>query len=289
MRRLLVIACLLAATSVLAEELTATAVISAFKLGATAEALIAQITDPANTVGPLSPRDLASLNASAVPDRVIQAMVARAPAPTPTPAPPRPDDPRLIDIVRMLKSGLSESLVTDQIKRSGEHYQLTSNDLIYLKASEVSEPIIVLLLSTKPEPPAAGAPGMAQTPAPTATPEPQEVTIQNLVLYKPTIFQKDRNGRVVIKNDEVNWIDGSDPRENFSFRMLGIEKVWFTCQSRPSAQFCFQINIQIVKGARYRFRDRNRERGNNDAVKQFEAVIKKDFPTISWTPPEVGD
>jgi hypothetical protein len=297
MRRFLPVLLLLVATSAVADELTASAVITAFRLGATPEAMIAHINNPVNTVAPVTETDLANLKAAGVPDSVVQALVAKAPTPTSTPGQPKPDDPRLVNLVRMVKSGLSEPIVLEQIKRSGENFQLTPNDVVYLKAEGVPESVITFLVTNKSVPPVtsptAVAAAPAVTPAPTVaptatpTPEPQEMTIEGVVLKKPTFLRKNRSGRLVFNGDEVQWIDAVDPKESFSFQMSGVEKVWFSCQARPSESFCYQLNIQIVRGARYRFQDVKRETGSNEAVTKAEAWIKKHFPTVSWAPPDV--
>jgi hypothetical protein len=50
---------------------------------------------------------------------VIAAVWARVPAPASTPEPLVPDDPRLVDLVRLTKSGISESIVAEQVKQDG--------------------------------------------------------------------------------------------------------------------------------------------------------------------------
>jgi hypothetical protein len=283
---------LVLATAALADEVTASAVITALKLGATPEAVIAQIHNPANTVAQITSTDLANLKAANVPEAVVQALVAKAPAPPPAPVAPTPDDPKLVDVVRMVKSGLSEPIVLEQLRRSGEGFQLTSNDLVYLKYAGVPESVIAFLVTNKNLPVATPTPATPPTPTvaptPTPTPEPKEVTIEGLVLHKLTFMQKNRSGRLVFKEDEVQWVDAVDPKESFSFHMSGVEKAWFTCQSRPAESFCYQLNIQIVKGARYRFLDVKKESGSNEAIKSIESWIKKHFPAVSWGPPDVS-
>jgi len=66
-------------------------------------------------------------------------------------------------------------------------------------------------------------------------------------------------------------------------------KVWFTCQARASENFCYQINFQIVKGARYRFQSAKRETGSNEPALKIEAWIKKHYPTVSWAPPDIDN
>ena len=292
MRRILPFLLMVLATAAMADELTASAVISALRLGATPEAVITQINNPANTVAALSPTDVANLKAANVPEAVVEALLAKAPVPTPTPAPPLPDNPKLVDLVKMVKSGLSEPIILEQLKRSGESYQLTPNDLVYLKYAGVPESVITYMVTNKNQPMATPTPAVPSTPKPTPTatptPEPKELTVEGLVLHKPTFLQKDRPGRLLFKGNEVQWIDAVDPKENFSFDMSGVEKIWFTCQARPTESFCYQLNIQIVEGARYRFYDVKKETGGNEALKTIESWIKKHFPAVPWGPPDVN-
>ncbi len=288
---------LILGTVAAADEVTATDVVTALKYGATPEAVIARINNPANTVAQISPADLANLKAAGVPEGVIQALVAKAPAATPTPAPPLPDNPKLMDLAKMTKSGLSEPIILEQLKRSGDTYSLSPNDLVYLKAAGVPESIITYIVTNKnaPAPAAAAAPAVAAAPAaaaavagvPPPAPESNETTIEGLVLYRPTFMQKNRNGRLVFKEDVVEWVDAVDPKESFTFHMSGVENAWFTCQARPTESFCYQLNLQIVKGARYRFQDLKQETGSNEAIKAIESWIKKHFPAVPWGVPDV--
>ena len=294
MRRVLPFFLMMLATAALADELTASAVISAIRLGATPDAVIAQINNPANTVAYISQSEITNLKVAGVPEAVIQALLAKAspPTPTPTPGPPMPDNPKLVDLVKMVKSGLSEPIVLEQLRRSGESSQLTPNDIVYLKYAGVPESIITFMVTNKGQPAATPTPAVPPTPTivptPTPTPEPKELTVEGLVLHKPTFLHKDRTGRLVLSGDEVQWVDAVDPKESFSFHMSGVEKAWFTCQSRPAESFCYQLNIQIVKGARYRFLDIKKESGSNEAIKSIESWIKKHFPDVSWGPPDVS-
>jgi hypothetical protein len=74
------------------------------------------------------------------------------------------------------------------------------------------------------------------------------------------------------------------PKKNFRIPDPGL-KVWFTCQARTLRNFCYQINLQIVKGARYRFRDVNQEAGSNASVIKVMDALRKYFPQIAFGPP----
>ena len=89
-----------------------------------------------------------------------------------------------------------------------------------------------------------------------------------------------------MNGDALAWSDANDPKQNFEFKTTGLEKVWFTCQSRTPENFCYQINFQIVKGARYQFQDRNRESGSNAAVLAVMAALRTYSPQIAYGSPK---
>lgn len=286
-RIVLVMFVLLTATAVMAEDLTVGMVLSAHRAGADANGLVKMINDPIYTVIKITPADIETLKAAGVPQEAIIALQARMPAPTPAMA--GPDDKHLVDIVRLAKSGLSEALIVDTIKTSNETYDLSANDLVYLKENGVNDVIIEALLATKSRavtPAAAGAPAAAAMAVPAA--QNMEDVVEDLVLARQGPLKKDRKGRIVVKPDEIDWIDSGKADENFSFKPAGIEKVWLTSRVNGSTFFPYQVNIKIAKGARYRFQDLNKETGSNGAVQKLFDVIKARFPSILIGEPEIN-
>jgi len=175
--------------------------------------------------------------------------VAPAPAEAAAPAPAAPDDTRLADVVRIVKSGISESLIAEQIKQSGVSYKLTMNDLLYLKQNGVQDSVISALMATKEQEKAAPAP-------------PAEIAFNELLLVRGWgPLHKERPGRLILKADTLSWVDGADPKENFEFRVPGLQRIWYTCQSQTAGDVCYQLNFQIVKGPRYSFLDVSRATG----------------------------
>lgn len=259
-----------------AEVLTVNSILSAQKAGAKTDGIIAMVNDPANTVG-VSAGDLVTLRDAGVSEKVIAAVWARVPAPAPTAVPAVPDDARLTDLVRLVNSGISESIVAEQVKQAGQPYDLSVNDLLYLKQNSVGEATIAALMATRKGVPAAtGSPAAAMGEA---------ITFDDLVM-KNSPMKKDRPGRLVMQGDSLAWSDANDPKQNFEFKTTGLEKVWFTCQSRTPENFCYQINFQIVKGARYQFQDRNRESGSNAAVLAVMDALRTYSPQIAYGAPK---
>lgn len=267
----------LLATLAGAEEITADKVLAAYGLGAPVDNIIAQINNPANTVAFVSAADLARLKAASVPDAVVQAMVARAPMPTPTPAPSLPDDPRLESVVKLVKSGLSESIIADQIKKSGTAYNLTVNDLLYLRTNQVPESIIGALIAA---PPATAVQSVTVPTASGVKPLTGEVEVGGLIMKKATFMVKDRVGKLIFKGDEITWVDSDQPSKNVALRASGITKAWVRCQPRPQTPFCYEIGFEIFKGDSYKFQDAKLEKGVNDQVLMVRQVFKEHYPNV---------
>ena len=270
---LIVALLVLVAVAAGAGELTVNSILAAQQSGASADGIIAMVNNPANPIA-ITAGDIVTLRNAGVPENVIIAIWARIPAPTPAPVPLQPDDARLVDLVRLIKSGMSESIIAEQVKQSGQGYNLSVNDLLYLKQNGAQEPTIAALMATN-----AGAPV-----APAVAPS--EMVFDHLVLVKTGFWTKDRKGRLVIHGDVFNWVDDRDTKENFTFQITGLEKVWFTCEARTPENFCYQINFKIIQGDRYRFRDTHRETGSNAAIVKIMEALRTYFPRIVFGAPD---
>jgi hypothetical protein len=263
-----------------AEELTVNSILAAQRAGAPADGMIAMVNNPANTVAMTAP-DIVTLRNAGVPESVITAIWAHIPAPPPAGAPLQPDDARLIDFVRLIKSGTSESIIAEQVRQSGQGYNLSVNDLLYLKENGARESTIAALMATRAGTPAAPANGPVVAPS--------ELIFDDLVLVRTGFWKKDHMGRLVLHGDTFAWEDPSHPKENFTFQVSGLEKVWSVCEARSSGNFCYQINFKIVKGDRYRFRDSHRESGSNAAVTKVLEALRTYFPRVTFATPSVDD
>ena len=256
-----------------AEVLTVNSILTAQKAGAPSDGIVVMVNSPTNTVA-MSAGDLVTLREAGVSEAVIAAVWARVPVPALTPVPLSPDDVRLVDLVRLIKSGISESIVAEQVKQDGRPYDLSVNDLLYLKQNDVVETTIVALM----------AKGAAAPAVPVAGVAPESIAFDDLVMK--STMKRDRPGRLVMHGDSLGWTDANDPVRNFEFKTTGLEKVWFTCQARTPDNFCYQINFQVVKGAHYQFQDRNRETGSNAAVLKVMETLRLHFPQIAYGSPK---
>lgn len=260
-----------------AEELTVHSILAAHQSGASPHGIITMVNNPSNTVA-MTAGDILTLRNAGVPESVIAAIWVHIPVPTSVPASLQPDDARLVDLVRLINSGMSDAIIAEQVRQSGESYNLAVNDLLYLKQNGVQESTIAALMAT----PAGGA-----IPVLPAT-APAELVFNDLVLLKPKLrfLRKDRDGRLVMQGDGLSWVDSRDPTKNFTFQTTGLEKVWFTCEARTPENFCHQINFQIVKGDRYRFQDSGRASGSNAAVVKVMDALRTNHPSVAFGPPD---
>lgn len=266
-----------------ADELTVDSILSAHRSGAPAHGIISMINNPANTVA-MTTADIVTLRDAGVPEAVITAVWNRIPAPTPAPVPLQPDDVRLLDFVRLIKSGMSESIIAEQVRQSEQAYNLSVNDLLYLKQNGAQETMIAALMATS-----TGAP---DSPAKALTDAPADLAFDDLVMVKTGLwgfFSKDRPGRLVMDGDTLSWKDGRGSAKSFQFETTGIDKVWFTCEARSSGNFCHQINFQIVKGDLYQFQDSGRDSGSNDSVLAVMEALRTYFPRLNFGTPTVDD
>ncbi len=260
-----------------ADELTVNSILAAQQSGARSDGIIHMVDDPANTIA-ITDADIVRLRNEGVPEAVIDAIQTRVREQSASSG-QLPDDSRLIALVRQIDSGISESDLADQIRQSGQVYQLSVNDLLYLKQHNTSSSTIAALTATR-------------TPAPVVAETPRaEMSFSNLVLVKKTgmwrFFRGNRQGRLVLQGDTLRWEDNSNASENFTFQTSGLEKVWFTCEARSSGNFCYQINFQIVRGNTYRFRDTNKDTGSNAAVLEVMEALRTNFPRLTFGRPSV--
>ena len=164
-----------------AAELTVNSILSAHESGAPADRIITMVNSPDNTVA-MTVGDIVTLRDAGVPESVIAAVWARVPAPSPAPGPLQPDDARLVDFARLIKSGMSEPIIAEQVRQSGQAYNLSVNDLLYLKQNGARESTIAALMATRPG--AQAAPAVA----------PSELIFDDLVLVRTGFWKKNRAG-----------------------------------------------------------------------------------------------
>jgi hypothetical protein len=255
-----------------AEELTINSILTMHQSGAPADIIIRKIDSPTNTLA-MTAGNLVTLRSAGVPTSVISAIQAHLPASTGT-APLQPDDARLVPLVRLIETGISESIMAEQVQQSGQTYALSVNDILYLKEHGARDSTIAALMATR-----TGAPAVPLV-------APAELVFGDLELVNEGFWRRDRRGRLVMRGDTLRWEGSHDPRHDFELQILGLEKVWYTCEARSSENFCYQLNLAIVKGGTYRFRDLRRESGSNAAITKVAEALRTYFPRLPFGEPD---
>lgn len=187
-----------------------------------------------------------------------------------------PSDPRLQQIVQLVRSGLSESLIAESIQKETVPYNLTPQDLLYLKENRVPESIIAALLAV--EAPASPGPGR-QVPQPQPAAVAGENSVEGLVLRTGRL-RRNRPGTLVFVGDKIEWRDATDASLNAEIFPAGIRKIELKCRTAAGAPFCFELEIDIARGDSFRFEDANKDTGGNLNILALRDAFKARYPRI---------
>ena len=290
MRGALVVVALALAVAVSAEELTVNEVIAAQRAGAPIDGIL-RLVGEASDVAVLTPSDLARLRAAGVSDAVIRAMVARhtPPSPTTTRRESKPDDARLEDVVRLVRAGLSERLVCEQIRQSGQRHKLSANDLVYLKDNGVPETAIATLMETGevatpapvPTSPLIVPPHPASTPLPTAAP-PVALVFEPLVRMTGA-FRKAQAGRLVLTAQDLEWSDVNNPAQIGRIPTAALRAAWLSVTRRSQGPPLVELRVRTSAGDDLTFRDETWPTGASAKVEALYQAIRERFPQVVLT------
>ena len=266
MRVLPLLVVLLVAGLAPAEELTVAEVVAAHRAGAPEEGILRLIRE-SPAVTPIAPADLAKLRAAGVPERVIGAMASRT-TPTPTPVPAVPDDGRLVDAVRMMGTGLSAELVAEQVRRSGQRYTLTVNDLIYLKQNNVGDAVIVALLAS------------GVSPAPLPSPTVAEAMSFGPVLRMTGVFRRESTGTLILAGDRLEWRDVRGDEQNAVLPVASLRAAWLATVAQGGRGSVAELRMRTVAGDDLTFRDADWASGGDAQVSELYRALEKRFPQL---------
>jgi hypothetical protein len=109
------------------------------------------------------------------------------------------------DVIKLAKAGLSEDIIIQQIRKNGQAFDLSTEELIALKAASVSDRVIQAMLEpSKAETPAPNTPA-PNAPAPVAAePEPAEAALPTEV----GVYAKKQGQWVEVSPEIVYWKTG---------------------------------------------------------------------------------
>ncbi len=260
-----------AAVAAGANELTINSILAMHRSGASADVIVTEVDSPGNTLA-MTAGDLETLRRASVPQAVINAIRAHLTA-QPATGPLLPDDARLVDLVRLIETGISEPIIAEQVRQSHQTYALSVNDLIYLEQNGAGDSTIAALMATRAG--RSAAPAVA----------PALLVFEDLELANEGFWRRDRKGRLVMRGDSLRW-EGRRSGHDFELQIPALGKVWYTCEVRPSESFCHQLNLKIVKGDVHRFRDVDRDTGSNAAITRVAEALRTYFPRLPFGEPD---
>ena len=211
--------------------------------------------------------------AAAVPDQPAVALAV-------PPAPPvRPHQ----DILKLKQAGLSDEFILNKIRTDNVNYQLTTAEILELRAAGLSETILqAMLRSGQPASATAGAPvarkgefaGLAR------------VTRGFLGVFGTSTKSV---GRLVVDGDNVSWFQPSDPGANFSLYVKNIKEIFNTCVLRPGQNLCLEFGIVTYTGEEHRFRDPGWKNGENRVVGEATEYFRQAFPNLFFSQRAVSE
>lgn len=213
-----------------------------------------------------------SLGSSATPYPPPAAAVPE-PAPAAAPVAARPHH----DILKLKQAGLSDEFILNKIRTENVNYQLTTSDILELRAAGLSEGVLEeMLRSGKPPAAVAGAaverkaefPGLAR--------------VGRGFLGVFGTSTKDV-GRLVVDGETISWFQSQDPEQNFSLYLKNVKEVFNTCVLRPGQNLCLEFGLVTYTGDEYKFRDPGWKNGDNRLVTEATTYFRQAFPNLFFT------
>jgi hypothetical protein len=121
------------------------------------------------------------------------------------------------DVIKLSKAGLGDDLIIEQIKKKGQRFDLSTDQLIQLKAASVSERVIAVMIN-----PNGGSPLIAEqkpdstAPSASAVPSAQLALQANRQAYPPNavlptdigVYAKQQGKWIEVLPEVVNWKTG---------------------------------------------------------------------------------
>jgi hypothetical protein len=222
---------------------------------------------------PPPPATNAAPLAAAVPDQpAIAPAVASAP-------PARPHS----DVLKLKQAGLSDEFILNKVRSDNVNYQLTTAEILDLRAAGLSEAILEAMLRS-------GQPAAATAGAPVAR-KGEFVGLSRVTRGFLGVFGTSTKsvGRLVVDGDNVSWFQPSDPNGNFSLYVKNIKEIFNTCVLRPGQNLCLEFGVVTYTGEEYRFRDPGWKNGESKLVNEATEYFRQAFPNLFFSQRAVNE
>ena len=220
-------------------------------------------TPSADTMSPAG----ASVESSAPPPA---AAVPDQPQMTSSSVPTRPHQ----DVVKLKQAGLSDEFILNKVRTENVNYQLTTSDILELRAAGLTETVLEAMLRSG-RPPAATAGAAVE----------RKSEFAGLSRVSRKLFGKSTKdvGKLVVDGETITWHQAEDPEDNFSLYLKSIKEIFNTCVLRPGQNLCLEFGIVTYTGEEYRFRDPGWKNGENRLVTEATTYFRQAFPNLFFT------
>jgi hypothetical protein len=231
------------------------------------------VISPVPTPAAIAPASASSAAAG------VQPAVAGVPTqPAISAGPPRPYQ----DILKLKQAGLSDEFLLNKVHTDNVPYQLTTSEIVELRAAGVSETVLQAMMRS-------GQPDVATTGQEIA----RKAEFSGLARVGKGFLvfgtSAKKTGRLVVDGENVSWFDAEDPKKNFSIYARSIKEVFNTCLLRPGQNLCLEFGIVTHTGEEYRFRDPGWKNGDNKLVLDVTAFFRQAFPNLFFSQRAVSE
>jgi hypothetical protein len=186
------------------------------------------------------------------------------------------------DILKLKQAGLSDEFLLNKVRTDNVPYQLTTSEIVELRAAGVSETVLQAMMRS-------GQPDVATTGQEVA----RKAEFSGLARVGKGFLvfgtSAKKTGRLVVDGENVSWFDAEDPKKNFSIYARSIKEVFNTCLLRPGQNLCLEFGIVTHTGEEYRFRDPGWKNGDNKLVLDVTAFFRQAFPNLFFSQRAVSE
>ncbi len=108
---------------------------------------------------------------------------------------------------------------------------------------------------------------------------PSQIEVDGLV-RKTSLWAKNRSGKLVLKADKIEWLDGTNQADSFEMFPAGLKAVRTECLAKPEGKFCHEVELQMSKGSNFVFTDAKADVGGNESIKALLGAVKTLYPKL---------
>jgi len=203
-------------------------------------------------------------------------LAAAVPDQPPAPAPPVSATRPHGDILRLKQAGFSDEFLLNKIRTENVSFELTTPDILELRAAGLSEQVLEAMLRS-------GRPPAATAGAPVA----RKAEFAGLARVRRGFLGLGTStkdvGRLVVDGETVSWFQSQDPEDNFAVYVKNVKEIFNTCVLRPGQNLCLEFGFVTFTGEQYRFRDPGWKNGENRLVTEATAYFRQAFPNLFFS------